>query len=202
MPRIDDYIAAKARAAEILAREPLEVLARRSGLEPVEESGLQIRFLNRTYRIGYPDFVFTSVDEDQPIPLQEQVLILHYLMGNPPEWLKGRWVAYREIPGAQFYFSAFIKRAVDPLKKRFGQDPKALADASGKLSGRPLDVGDAAFEFQVFPKVPVQLIIYLGDEEFPAEAAILFDESIGDILSPEDIAWMSGMLVYRLMSLS
>jgi len=30
----------------------------------------------------------------------------------------------------------------------------------------------------------------------------VFNENIGDILSPEDIAWLAGMLVYRLIALS
>jgi len=61
---------------------------------------------------------------------------------------------------------------------------------------------DVGFEFKVFPKVPLQLILWEGDDEFPPEASILFDETIGEILSPEDVAWLSGMLVYRLIALS
>ncbi|MEE4264173.1 MAG: DUF3786 domain-containing protein [Desulfobacteraceae bacterium] len=41
-----------------------------------------------------------------------------------------------------------------------------------------------------------------GDAEFPAEANILFDQTIGRILPPEDVAWLAGMVVYRLMALS
>jgi len=50
--------------------------------------------------------------------------------------------------------------------------------------------------------VPLQLVLWEGDEEFSSEANILFDENIGDVLSPEDAAWLAGMLVYRLISLS
>jgi hypothetical protein len=201
MPRIDDYIAARNRAAEALAAETIEAIAKRSGFDRIDDVSMRVPFLNRTYRVSYPDFVFTDMDSDAAVPLQEQVLILHYLIGNSPEWLKGQWVAYREIQGAQFYYSAFIKRAVDPLKKIFGQSVQPLTAAAQNLNGRPIDAGDAGFEFLVFPKVPVQVIVYQGDDEFPAEASILFDRSIGEILSPEDIAWMSGMLVYRLMAL-
>ncbi len=61
---------------------------------------------------------------------------------------------------------------------------------------------DVGFEFKVFPKVTLQLILWEGDDEFSTEANILFDETIGEILSPEDVAWLSGMLVYRLIALS
>ena len=68
--------------------------------------------------------------------------------------------------------------------------------------GRPVEPGDAGFEFRVFPKVPLRLILYAGDAEFAPEANILFDRSIGGMLSPEDIAWLAGMVVYRLIGLS
>jgi hypothetical protein len=50
--------------------------------------------------------------------------------------------------------------------------------------------------------VPLQLILWEGDNEFPAEANILFDKTIGRILSPEDVAWLAGMVVYRLIAFS
>ena len=114
----------------------------------------------------------------------------------------GQWVSYREIPGASFYFSAFVKRAIDPLKNVFGQDPQGLTNAAKELNGNPIEPGDAGFEFALLPKVSLQLVLYVGDDEFPAEANILFDRSVGEILSSEDIAWLAGMLVYRLIGLS
>ncbi|MEE8541956.1 MAG: DUF3786 domain-containing protein, partial [Desulfobacterales bacterium] len=60
----------------------------------------------------------------------------------------------------------------------------------------------AGFEFNLFPRVPVQLIVWEGDDEFPAAANILFDQTVGAILSPEDIAWLAGMIVYRMIKLT
>lgn len=56
-------------------------------------------------------------------------------------------------------------------------------------------------EFSVFPHIRVQLVLWSGDEEFSPEATILFDESIQWLLPAEDIAVMSGGLVYRLIGL-
>ena len=203
MPRIDDYIAACRLARDKLAAEPYESLLARSGFEPAEGGGLRIPFLDRVYRLSYPGLEFADTSADaKEVPLQEQVLILHYLQADQPMGLSGEWVAYREIPGAGFYFGAFVKRAVDPLKKVFGQNIAGFGRAAGRLKGEPAGIGDAGYEFRLFPKVPVRVILYAGDEEFPAEANILFDRSIGRVLSPEDVAWMAGMLVYRLIALS
>jgi Domain of unknown function (DUF3786) len=203
MPRIDDYINARNLAVEKLTGESFEKIGGRSGFEPSDGDSLQIPFLDRIYRVSHPRFEFTDqVDSQKEVPIQEQVLILHYLMAAEFPDLSRQWVSYREIPGASFYFGAFIKRAVDPLKKVFGQNITGFTRSAEKLKASKIENGDAGFEFRMLPAVPLQLILWEGDDEFPAEANILFDKTIGRILSPEDIAWLAGMVVYRLIALS
>ncbi len=203
MARIDDYFNAKKIAVEKLSQESFDEILKRSGFETPAENMFVVPFLNRIYNVCFPDFEFEDdAEKEKEVPIQEQVLILHYMMAKTISNVSGKWVAYREIPGASFYFSAFVKRAIDPLKKVFGSNVAGLKNAAEKFDGKAIEIGDAGFEFLVLPKVPLQLIIYEGDEEFPAEANILFDETIGNLISPEDVAWLSGMLVYRLMALA
>ena len=203
MPRIDDYIAAKKLAVEKLAKLPLDRLLQQSGFTASEASVISIPFLNQSYRVSYPDCEFLDADEpNKEVPIQEQVLILHYLVADSPGKLPPKWIAYREISGAAFYFSAFVKRAIDPLKKVFGQDVSGFKKAAKQLKAMPIETGDAGFELYIFPKVPLQIILWIGDDEFPPEANILFDQTIGELLSPEDVAWLAGMVVYRLIALS
>jgi hypothetical protein len=201
MPRIDDYFNAAKIAIETLVQESPKEILRRSGFE-ADADGFLIPFLNRTYRIDFPGFTFSdTASEPKDVPIQEQVLILHYLRAGGLRFPTGNWIAYREIQGASFYFSAFVKRAIDPLKKTFGSNIEGLVKAAERLGGQAIPAGDAGFEFRVLPRIPVQLILWEGDSEFPPEANILFDETIGEILSPEDVAWLAGMLVYRLLAL-
>lgn len=202
MPRIDDYIKARNLAVEKLSGELFEVILKRTGFDSPGENTFLIAFLDRTYQVDFPHFEFKDqTGGDKEIPLQEQVLILHYMSAALIPGATGDWISYREIPGAAFYFGAFVKRAVEPLKKVFGQNLPAFSVAAAKLGAEEIKSGDAAFEFKVLPAVPLQLILWAGDEEFPAEANILFDKTISQILSPEDIAWLAGMLVYRLIEL-
>ncbi len=204
MARTDDYKQAREMAAEKLSQLDFDHLREKSGYLSSEPGVLEVPFLNRHYRVRYPAFAFYTTEEDRAaIPLQEQVLILHYLAAPAAPQPAGRWVAYREIPGAGFYFSAFAKRAIDPLKRVFGRDTASLDRAAAVLGGRRLpETGDAGYAFKPLPKVPLQLILWEGDDEFAPEANILFDRTVGEILSPEDIAWLAGMLVYRLIALS
>jgi len=203
MARVDDYFNAKKIAFEKLAKESIDDIAKCAVLEIVDDNKFQVSFLNRTYQVGYPDFEFKDLaDPEAEVPIQEQVLIMHYMSAMQSIKPAGNWIAYREIPGASFYFSAFVKRAIDPLKKVFGKNTVAFITAAEKLNAKTIDIGDAGFEFQVFPKVCLQMIIYEGDDEFEPEASILFDSTAGEFLSPEDAAWLAGMVVYRLMALS
>jgi hypothetical protein len=203
MARIDDYIAAKNIAVQNLSAESFDAIARRTEFSVPEPNVFRVPFLDRVYTIYFPDFDFSDEqDGEKDVPIQEQILILHYMLAQDVPAPTGNWVAYREIPGAAFYFSAFVKRAVDPLKKTFGHNAAGLVRASAQLGGKAAEPGDAAFEFGLFPHVRLRLILWEGDPEFSPEATILFDEAIAKIFSPEDIAWLAGMLVYRLIALS
>jgi hypothetical protein len=203
MARVDDYVNAKKMAVEKLAGETPEEIAARSGYEMSEKNRLRIPFLNRVYSATWPEFEFEDEsDEKKEIPLQEQILILHYLGAKGGKIPSGRRISFREIPGASFYYPAFVKRAVDPLKKTFGKNTGLFVMAAERLKGKSADAGNAGFEFDVFPHVSLQLILWEGDDEFLPEANILFCDTIGDIFSPEDAAWLAGMLVYRLMVLA
>ena len=203
MARVDDYINARQLAVTALADEPVASLLQRSGFEGAGDESILVPFLDRIYRLTPGNYEFQdTAGADREVPIQEQILILHYLLAADVPGPSGDWVSYREIPGATFYFSAFNKRAVEPMKKVFGRDVEGFHRAADRLKGVRIDPGDAGYEFRVFPKVPLQIILYAGDDEFPAEANILFDRSIGGILSPEDIAWLAGMVVYRLIAIS
>ena len=52
--------------------------------------------------------------------------------------------------------------------------------AAVRLGALPLETGNAAYCFYPLPYAPVQLILWEGDDEFPAEANILFDATVGD----------------------
>jgi hypothetical protein len=59
-----------------------------------------------------------------------------------------------------------------------------------------------AATIKAFPRVPLTVVLWKGDEEFPAAASILFDSSITDYLPVEDIIELSETTVWRLVRLS
>jgi len=203
--RIDDYKKALEIAKkEISKKNPLHVCRLSGGqfIEKANESDkIHIKFLNRMISISWPDLIF-SQDSDKEIKIKEKILILHYLNNAKKEDLTGDLIAYQEIPSARFYLSAFNARSRDPFIAAFGENPdKLLVVAQELFAAQMASMGDVSVTIQAFPKVPITLIIWQGDDEFPPNGTILFDSSIKDnLLSAEDISELVSMIVYPLIA--
>jgi hypothetical protein len=177
-----------------------------SGALFIEKKGepphIRLPFLNRVLSLSWPDLAFSS-DTDKELPIKQKILILHYLNGSKVENPTGEWIAYQDIPSAKFYLDAFSRRVKYPLVSTFGEAPARLAAAAEERYGATTSShGDVSVIVQALPKVPVMMVIWKGDEEFPPDGTILFDSSIKDILSAEDIAELSSVIVYPLLAVA
>ncbi|MDR2367223.1 MAG: DUF3786 domain-containing protein [Deltaproteobacteria bacterium] len=200
--RVDDYKNALALAAkELLGRSPTEV-AHLAGAN-LDGSILKFKFMNRDLVVSTLSYVvgWANQGPEEEFALTDAVMVLHYLRGAKGVKPTGEYLAYRQIQGGEFYTAAFRKRAELPLIGTFGQRPGLLVKAAAHMGGRPkTGMGDEAAIFRVFPNVDILAIIHLGDEEFPPEGQVLFDKSIAEAMSIEDVAWLGSALVYRLMA--
>ena len=202
MPRTDDYKTAIALAvAELKNLNPKRLENRTGGQYFVEDTaeGLIVPYFGQPRRITWPEVAVAPVNGQREISLPEQILILHYLLHASGEPLTGRTIDFRQVPEGGFYWSAFVSRAKKPLLETFGHDLPLYVKVAAGMGGEPQPLGDAAARFMVFPRVPITHVLWGGDEEFPPEANILFDDTIPRYLPTEDIAALSGASVYRLM---
>lgn len=210
MPRMDDYNQAAALARGRLSERNPDLVARFSGADMVRdkegETAFSLLFLNQALRITWPDMKVLSEKTAEEIPIQQQVLILHYLHGA---WASsgaepaGEWISFQEVPDGRFYIDAFQRRAKNPLVQTFGQKPQLMIKLAGQAYGAlPFDQGDASALVRPLPRIPMALILWEGDEDFPPEGNILFDRTIIELLSAEDIAWLAGTVVYPLIGMA
>jgi hypothetical protein len=206
MARIDDYTEALGLARTGLEKKDPERIAEDRGalFEPDSEDRaiLFLDFLNRKVAVTWPYLDVSFKDSDEPVPIQQQILLLHYL--NAPRGLhvKGDWISFQEVPDGRFYLDAFLRRAKTPMLKSFGSRPELLLRLAEEIYGaRHLDLGDVSVLVQALPMIPVALILWRGDDEFAPEGNILFDRSISEALPAEDIAWLAGMIIYPLIGM-
>ena len=205
MPKTDDYINARCIAREaLLTKNPADIALYAGGIldTAAGEKKITINMLNREIGIAWPEGVVRYSDNGEEPTLQEQVSILHYLSNTTEAALIGRTITFREIPSGDFYYEPFRKRAQVPMMNTFGAVPERLMSAGEKLGGKKADIGDVAMTFLFFPKVPITLVLWHGDSEFPPEGNILYDASVASFFNAEEIAFLTGNLIYKLMALA
>jgi len=148
----------------------------------------QVPLLNQTYEILWPGLEMREVGSGTEPPLVVQILLLHYLLTSDGISLRGQWVSFRDLPDGRVYYPAFRAGSEERLRERFGHDVAALRAAAERLGGRPAAMADHAFVFQVLPRLPIALLLWEGDEEFPPEVRLLFDSTAANYLPTEDLA--------------
>ena len=204
MARIDDYREAFRLACQELAKVNLHRICSLSGAIVIEDKNgnpaISISFMNQDHLIHFePEVDVILQTNREPVPIPEKILILHYLLTARGESFRQNLITFRQVPEGPFYYSAFVKRALDPLAQTFGAEPQRLLECGSQLGAMPDELGDASITLKPLPHVPVTLVIWGGDDELPPQANILFDESIVSYLPTEDIAVLCSMIVYRLI---
>jgi hypothetical protein len=160
---------------------------------------ISVPFFSESYQLRFPQMEFYSPSK-KVVSLVTRILLLHYLIradGNP---LTGKWVAYKDIPGGLLYASVFARRVTEPLQRRFGKSAESFREAGAKLGGEAVEIGDASFILHAFPRVPLQHVLWEGDEEFPSSVQLLFDASVEHYLALEDMVVLGQVTTGRLMN--
>lgn len=193
-------------ACESLKSADIEERAGKSGasFEKREDGNFLIRlaFLNRCCLIHFPQITVTYQDEAGEVPLWSTIVILHYLINSQGRALTGEWISFRQLSGGEIYYPAFEKRSEKPLLSYFAERMDLFEQSALALGGAKTTAGDKGIIIPALPRVPLALIFWRGDEEFPPEARILFDSTVASYLSTEDVAVLSQQAVFRLIALA
>ena len=160
---------------------------------------IKLAFLDRLCQISFPEIKIHYQESGEDVPIWSKILILHYLAKSEGYPLTGRWVNFREMSGGESYYPAFVKRSQKPLLDFFSNQLELLEKAALAFGGHKTHEGDMAVIIKAFPRVPIMMIFWSGDEEFPPEARILFDSTIPTYLSTEDVAVLSQQTVFGLI---
>ena len=191
----NSYSAAEETAWEDLVHLDSKSIAKNS-LAGFDGRNFTLTVLDETVKV---DKLECRVISSQPHDKFFEILVLHYLVGCQASGPLEELVLFRQLKGGEAYNDTFQKRVNERLAREFGSDPSALVRAGVRLKGKIRSKGSASVELSLFPKVPVTVIVWRGDEEVPAACTILFDRSIGEIFPTEDVAVSGSFLVEKLI---
>jgi len=189
-------------AGEQLAKVDIEKQCHQSGARYLvidSQKVIIVEYLSQSYQIAFPDIEVSLVDSKAEVPIKDKILILHYLTQAKGTPIANKFIAFKELPEGANYFPTFSKRSIEPLTEHFGREPHRLIGTAERLSGHEVDYGDGAVTINGFSRVPVTLVLWRGDEEFPSRGNILFDATIPSYLSTYDITVLCETITWRLI---
>ncbi|MBF0459329.1 MAG: DUF3786 domain-containing protein [Nitrospirae bacterium] len=159
----------------------------------VTDKGIVIRCLGRDFTVKYDG----SVEAAGTVSLWIKILLLIYIKtGDVSEltndWLTNDWVSFDRLKMGIVKISAFKKECELPLTEMFIRDYEAAASAiialgAVEAAGQP---SNAAWEIDLLPKIPILILYWRGDDEFPPEIKVLFDSTADRYLDIESLVFL------------
>ncbi len=157
-----------------------------------------VSFFGEAYSVSYPEARVTKGNGSEA-GAREALIVLHYLVNADGTEVRGRWVAYRDLPGARYHEPAFAAEVEVPLSRGLAGRREELRSWAAEHAEAVDLPGDVAAAWYVLPRVPLLLVFNEGDEEFPASARVFFDESAPHYLLTEDLSVLAELAALRLL---
>ena len=165
-----------------------ELFGKADGAEMAERTGARwdgekfyVNLLGTEYAISHPAY---AIAPGCPLPMQ--TFLLRYLLESKAVADKGTWKTFREMPWGELYIKPYTGRVLTRAAFTFGTRVAAFRAACEKMGARPLNHGDAGFQFDLIGDFKMQILVWEGDEEFPPNAQVLYSDNFEEGFGAED----------------
>jgi len=102
------------------------------------------------------------------------------------------------LPGGHLFSQGTHVLPLKAVAEKYNDDIEGFYQRGKFLDAEQLYYGDASIQLLPVPRIPVTLILWRGDDEFPPRADLLFDSSCEHQL-PVDILWSIAMMSVLIM---
>ena len=173
-----------------------EELIRKFQLEADEEF-LYIIYFSKKFRIDRKNGFIT---EDGKSPGFDTVMNIYntfyYSAAHPVA--SGNLVAFRQVKRVYPFEAAYRRTIIFRLQELFAGKTEELRKACEALGGTLLPQGDVGYVLPVFPFLNIAVLFWDKDEEFEAQANMLFDSEITEFMHEENVVCVAADAVYYL----
>lgn len=199
MERKDNYLLQANHAKQGFLGYDQEKLIAKLKLQ-ADEDFLYMQFVNQPYRICRRSGDISRRVDGEWVDgnAYEEVMTLLDLVCDSREgrYLACRWKNMQDF-GAQVHRN-LLEDARDPDALAFDADPDGFRRGCLALGGTPIPQGDAAYAIEVFDGLPLVVQLWLGDEEFPPQLRILWDENANMYLKYETMYFAKALVLRRI----
>ena len=180
---------------DLEACDPVDVVYRTGCSFEASKGIYKIKVWGRSYAVDPAREEIRTVQSESHGEYMH-LFLLHYLMRALDISLAEVWVSEKDIPSGAAFFRGPHTLPTHLVVQAFGNNLEKLAVRCEALGGAPLNMADRAFRFEITPRIPVAVLYWQGDEDFPAESRLLFDRTISRHL-PLDIVYALAVQVCR-----
>ena len=199
MARTNNYLIQARQAKQRFLTYDSQALIRKLTLK-ADEDFLYVPMLCQTYRIRRTTGDIDRFNGEAWVDANsyEEVMTLLDLVCDSREdrHLSGRWKNMSAF-GLQFHQN-LLEGTRDPWAEAFQADQEGFCRACIALGGKPLPNGDIAYAIELFDGLPVALQLWLGDEEFPPNLRLMWDENAGMYIRYETMYFAKALLLDRI----
>lgn len=183
-------------------RKPVDVATRLGISWQDEEKYFDLPFCNESYRLYWDDELVLDSNGNALEDIEQAIMLINYLAHSSEEQeINNNYVTLKELPGGgAIFYPAFYRHSILPIGKIYGNDLEGFLKNGQSIGGQLGTEGDGSFILQVFPKVWLKFILWLGDDELTPAANILFNQSIVDVMHIECVIGLGDHLSKKLIS--
>jgi hypothetical protein len=117
---------------------------------------------------------------------------LWYLIKAQDIPLTGELIKPEDLKGGDMFLRGTHILPLTEIARKYGNNKDAFIEKGRALCREVSDHGDVAVKIFPLPRIPVELILWLADDEFPSRADLLLDSTCKFHL-PLDIIWSIAM---------
>jgi len=171
--------------------DPQDVCARAQAQH--DQGGYLLTVLGGQVRVGPKDRSIAARQQRLQAHLQRfgelsQLALLHYLLGALDAPLSGELARPRALRGGLIYERGSHVLPLGAIAQAYDGRAEALHAAAAAWGGEACELGDVAVRLWFFPRVPITVALWHGDEEFGPRADLLTDRRC-DLQLPPDVLW-------------
>ena len=156
---------------------------------------VSMNLLGERFIVTHPDY---TVVGPSPLTNAERILFLRYLLGGQAAAAAGKFLAYQEFPWGEVYLQQFTGRCIKRYAFSYGGRPEALEKIMEKMPAQRIPRSDQGWQVELMPGLEIQFLLWLGDEEFPPNAQILFSDNFQYAFTAEDLANIGDIVMNRM----
>ena len=161
------------------------------------DAHLTLWHYGRQFAVHREDGVISALTDDKPVEIMPQLNIYTlFWYASASARLSGEWIPFRELKDGSPFTTAFQNGILTPLAATFSGKGDRLEESVEALRGKRL--AESGFLLPAFDCIPVKLLFWDGDDEFPAQANVLFDRSATDFIHIESIVTIATEMLYQM----